>query len=87
MPKFECQKCFGDWEKRWHRCIISEGDFLEWNNINIDEQVNTFLKNENSGYFYRYLVYSLQQKESKHTLLNKKDYCGIEERCVTNVTM
>ena len=26
------KKCFKDWKKRWHKCIISEGD-----NIDIDE--------------------------------------------------
>ncbi|EFN69735.1 hypothetical protein EAG_10056, partial [Camponotus floridanus] len=22
-------KCFEDWKKRWHKCIISEGDYFE----------------------------------------------------------
>lgn len=32
IPKSAHQKCLGDQKKRWHECIISEGD-----NINIDE--------------------------------------------------
>ena len=50
IPKFE--KCFEDWEKRWHKCIISNGDYFEDNNINVDEWINIFFsKNENSRYF------------------------------------
>jgi hypothetical protein len=32
IPKSAYQKCFEDWKKCWHNCIISEGD-----NIDIDE--------------------------------------------------
>ena len=32
------QKCPEDWKKRWHNCIISEGDHFDGdNNIDIDE--------------------------------------------------
>ncbi|EZA62238.1 Histone-lysine N-methyltransferase SETMAR [Ooceraea biroi] len=31
------QKCFKDWKKRWHKCIISNGDYFEGDKINIDE--------------------------------------------------
>lgn len=37
IPKSEFQKCFEDWKKRWHKCIISEGDYFEGDNINIEE--------------------------------------------------
>lgn len=30
-------KCFEDWKKRWHKCIISEGDYFEGNKIVIHE--------------------------------------------------
>lgn len=33
----EFQKCFEDWKKRWHKCIISEGDYFEGDKIDIDE--------------------------------------------------
>ena len=33
----EFQKCFNDWKKRWHKCIISEGDYFEGDKIDIDE--------------------------------------------------
>ena len=26
IPKSAYQKCFEDWKKHWHKCIISEGD-------------------------------------------------------------
>ena len=29
IPKIECDKCFEDWKKRWHRCIISNGNVDE----------------------------------------------------------
>ena len=35
--KIEFEKCFEDWKKRWHTCIISNGDYFEGDNINIDE--------------------------------------------------
>ena len=25
IPKWAFQKCFEDWKKRWHKCVISEG--------------------------------------------------------------
>ena len=28
IPKNAFQKCFEDWKKRWHKCIISEGGLL-----------------------------------------------------------
>ena len=35
--KIEFEKCFEDWKKRWHKCIISNGDYFEGDNINVDE--------------------------------------------------
>ena len=37
IPKIEFEKCFEDWKKRWQKCIISNGDYFEGNNINVDE--------------------------------------------------
>ena len=37
IPKSAYQKCFEDWRKRWHKCIISEGDYFEGDNIEIHE--------------------------------------------------
>ena len=37
IPQSDYQKCFDDWKKRWHRCIISNGDYFEEDNINIDQ--------------------------------------------------
>ena len=28
IPKIEFQNCFGDWKKRWRKCIISNGGGL-----------------------------------------------------------
>ena len=36
IPKIEF-KCFEDWKKRWHKCIISNGYYFEGDNINVDE--------------------------------------------------
>ncbi|KAG5308114.1 SETMR methyltransferase, partial [Acromyrmex insinuator] len=30
-------KCFEDWKKRWHKCIISDGDYFEGDKIDIHE--------------------------------------------------
>ena len=37
IPKIEFEKCFEDWKKPWHKCIISNGDYFEGDNINVDE--------------------------------------------------
>ena len=37
IPKSAYQKCFEDWKKRWHKCIISEGDYFEGDNTEIHE--------------------------------------------------
>ena len=37
IPKSAYQKCFEDWRKCWHKCIISEGDCFEGHNIEIHE--------------------------------------------------
>jgi hypothetical protein len=37
MPESSYQKCFEDWKKRWHKCTISEGDYFEEDDIDIDE--------------------------------------------------
>ena len=37
IPKIEFEKCFEDWKMRWHKCIISNGDYFESDNINVDE--------------------------------------------------
>ena len=37
IPKIEFEKCFEDWKKHWHKCMISNGDYSEGDNINVDE--------------------------------------------------
>ena len=37
ISKIEFEKCFEDWKKRWHKCIISNGDYFKGDNINVDE--------------------------------------------------
>ena len=37
IPKIEFEKCFEDWKKRWHKCIISNGDYFKGDNINVDK--------------------------------------------------
>ena len=37
LPKSAFQKCFQDWKKRWHKCIISEGGYFEGDKIVIDK--------------------------------------------------
>ncbi|EFN65259.1 hypothetical protein EAG_12340, partial [Camponotus floridanus] len=29
IPTIEFQKCFEDWKNRWHKCIVSGGDYFE----------------------------------------------------------
>ena len=37
IPKSAYHKCFEDWKKRWHKCIIFEEGYLEGDNIKIHE--------------------------------------------------
>ena len=37
IPEIEFNKCFDDWKKRWHKCIISEGDYFEGDEIDLDK--------------------------------------------------
>lgn len=37
IAKSGYQKCFEDWKKRWHKCIISERYYFEGDKIDIDE--------------------------------------------------
>jgi hypothetical protein len=37
IPKIEFEKCFKDCQKRWHKYIVSNGDYFEGGNINVDE--------------------------------------------------
>lgn len=27
IPQIEFQRCFVNWKKRWHKCIVSNGDY------------------------------------------------------------
>jgi len=36
ISKIEFEECFRDW-KIWDKCIISNGDYFEGDNINVDE--------------------------------------------------
>jgi len=37
IPKNDFLVCFQEWKKRWHKCIISEGDYFEGDEIDLDE--------------------------------------------------
>ncbi|KYN35367.1 hypothetical protein ALC56_10292, partial [Trachymyrmex septentrionalis] len=37
ITKNNVLKCFEDWKKRWHKCIISDGDYFEGDKIDIHE--------------------------------------------------
>ena len=37
ITKNDFWKCFEDWKKHWHKCIISNGNYFEGDHIEIDE--------------------------------------------------
>ena len=37
ITKNDFLRCFEDWKKRWHKCIISGGDYFEGDKIDIHE--------------------------------------------------
>ena len=51
ITKNDFLKCFEDWKKRRHKCIISDGDYFEGDKIDIHEKIITFWKIQNSRYF------------------------------------
>ena len=57
IPKSAYQKCFEDWKKRWHKCIISEGDYFEGDNIEIHEKINIFWKKWKFTLFFEQASY------------------------------
>jgi transposase len=36
IPEIDFNNCFEDWKKRWHRCIVSEGDYFEGDEIDLE---------------------------------------------------
>ena len=42
FPEIEFNKCFDDWKKRWHKCIISGGDYFEGEEIDLDKWIKIF---------------------------------------------
>ena len=37
IPEIEFNKCFDDWKKRWHKRIISGGDYFKGDEIDLDK--------------------------------------------------
>lgn len=37
IPSEDFSACFESWKKRWHRCIVAEGDYFEGDNIDVEE--------------------------------------------------
>ena len=37
ITKSAFQKCFDDWKKCWHKCIVTEGNYFEGDKIVIDK--------------------------------------------------
>ncbi|UYV65560.1 hypothetical protein LAZ67_3004693 [Cordylochernes scorpioides] len=35
IPKTDYQRCFADWKKRWLKCIATNGDYFEGDNLNL----------------------------------------------------
>ena len=42
IPKSPFQKCFEDWNKSWHKCIISGQGYFEGDKIVFDKLINNF---------------------------------------------
>ena len=37
IPENEFNKCFDDWKKRWHKCIISGGNYFAGDEIDLNK--------------------------------------------------
>ena len=40
--EIEFNKCFDDWKKRWHKCIISGENYFEGDKIDLDKWIKIF---------------------------------------------
>ena len=78
ITKNDFLKCFEDWKKRWHKCIISDGDYFEGGKIDIHEKINTFWKNTKIAILFEQTTYllffstidNLRIKNSANTIFN-----------------
>ncbi|UYV69956.1 hypothetical protein LAZ67_7001321 [Cordylochernes scorpioides] len=43
-------KCFEDWKNRWHKCIISHGDYFEGDKIGLVKTINDILNSTGFSY-------------------------------------
>lgn len=37
IPEKDYSDCFEEWKKRWHKCILSAGDYFEEDEIDLEE--------------------------------------------------
>ena len=37
IPEIDFNKCFKDWKKRRHKCIVSDGYYFEGDEIDLEE--------------------------------------------------
>jgi hypothetical protein len=37
IPQYQFQNCFEGWARRWHRCIASQGEYLEGEHSDIQQ--------------------------------------------------
>ena len=57
ITKNDFLKCFEDWKKRWHKSIISDGDYFEGDKIDIHGKINTFWKNTRFAILFQQTTY------------------------------
>ena len=43
IPSDEYKKCFEDWKIRWYKCLLSEGDYFEGDEIDLEQQIKIFI--------------------------------------------
>ncbi|CAH2103738.1 unnamed protein product [Euphydryas editha] len=37
IPKKDYSDCFEDWKNLWEKCVLSDGDYFEGDEINLEE--------------------------------------------------
>ncbi|UYV62839.1 hypothetical protein LAZ67_2002104 [Cordylochernes scorpioides] len=60
-------KCFEDWKNRWHKCIISHGDYFEGDKIDIGEHAPLFKFHD------RYRIYDGGKKRKINSPIHQPD--------------
>ena len=81
----DTSKCFEDWKKRLHKCIISGGDYFEREKIDIYDKLNNFWKNTKFAILFEQAMYIWLGYEYRWELLVMSAFIYIKHNQRSNI--